>query len=309
VAYPEIPEEIRTQVYFREALAASDFQREDWQAAARSMRDAYDFLLDQQRRYKTRFHKGWELHNGGIALLRVGQVIEGVDRILMAYAEDALSAEVGLEDTIDGSPAGLTLRAAGVPEGYLGAIKEAAKRRKLAGKIPHDPNELIREARAQFAVYSQVEARIAEEARQEEAAEKRTIESLTQPPERCCFVGGNYYAGGPNLEPIRHIVSDEGFEPIMPLDFEIAETDVHHRSLLLLHLCRKAIFEVTSPAGQLMELERCRDYDIEPLLVRNVLRDQDPHVSQMISSMAGVKVEPYTTPEELRPLIHDYLCS
>lgn len=307
--HSEIPVEIRRELDLRRALAAAVFQQEDWKVAARSMQAAYEFLLDQQRRYKTRFHKGWELHNGGIALLRLGQVIEGVDKILMAYAEDALSAEVGLEDTIDGSPAGLTLRAVGVPEGYLGAIKEAARRRKLAGKIPHDPNEVIREARAQFTVDRQVEARIAEEARQEEAAEKRTIESLTQPPERCCFVGGNYYVGGPNLEPIRQIVSDEGFEPIMPLDFDIAETDVHHRSLLLLHLCRKAIFEVTSPAGQLMELERCRDYDIEPLLVRNVLRDQDPHVSQMISSMAGVKVEPYTTPDELRPLIHDYLCS
>lgn len=307
MAYLEIPEEIRGEVVFRKGLAAAYFQQEDWQAAARSMEETYNFLLDQQRRYKTRFHKGWELHNGGIALLRLGRVIEGLDRMLMAYAEDALSAQVDLEDTIDAFLAGLTLKGAGTPEGYLAAMKKVARRRKERGNVPLDPNDLIVEARAEFKLDQQLRAQIGEEARRKEAAEKRTIESLTQPPERCCFVGGNYYAGGPNLEPISQIVSDEGFEPIMPLDFEIAETDVHHRSLLLLHLCRKAIFEVTSPAGQLMELERCRDYDVEPLLVRNVLRDQDPHVSQMISSMAGVKVQPYTTPDELRPLIHDYL--
>ncbi len=306
MAQPEIPVEIRSALEDFRLLAAAAFQRQDWESAARRMNDTYGFLREEQRHYQTRFHKGWELHNGGIALIRLGQVIEGIDRILMAYVEDALSAETGSEDAIDALPAGLSLSAWGVPEEYLAAMKKVAKRRKERGNVPLDPNELLVEARAEFKLDQELRAQIGEEARQEETVEKRRIESLTEPLERCCFVGGNYYIPQ-NLELIKQIVTDEGFEPIMPLDFKIPENDVHDRSLLLLHRCRKAVFEVSSPAGQLMELERCRDYNIRPLLLRQTFSGQEPEVSAMISSMADVEMKAYSMPDELRRLIHDYL--
>lgn len=306
MAQPEIPVEIRSALEDFRLLAAAAFQRQDWESAARRMNDTYKFLREAQQRYQTRFHKGWELHNGGIALIRLGPAIEGIDRIFMAYVEDALSAETGSEDAIDALPAGLSLSAWGVPEGYLAATKKVAKRRKERGNVPLDPNELTVEIRAEFKLDQELRAQIGEEARQEEAVEKRRIESLTEPLERCCFVGGNYYTPQ-NLELIKQIVTDEGFEPIMPLDFKIPENDVHDRSLLLLHRCRKAVFEVSSPAGQLMELERCRDYNIRPLLLRQTFSGQEPEVSAMISSMADVEMKAYSMPDELRRLIHDYL--
>jgi hypothetical protein len=306
VAQPEIPVEIRAALEDLRLLAAAAFQRQDWESAARRMNDTYEFLRKQQQRYQTRFHKGWELHNGGIALIRLGRAIEGIDRILMAYAEDALSAETGSEDAIDALPAGLSLRAWGVPEKHLAAMKKVAKRRKERGNVPLDPNELVVEALAEFKLDQELRAQIGEEARQEETVEKRRIESLTEPLELCCFVGGNYYTRQ-NLELIKQIVTDEGFKPIMPLDFEIPENDIHDRSLLLLHRCRKAVFEVSSPAGQLMELERCRDYNIRPLLLRQTSSGQKPEVSAMISSMADVEMKAYSMPDELRRLIHDYL--
>jgi hypothetical protein len=131
VAYPEIPLEIRSELDDLRTLAAAAFQREEWQTAAERLHQIYEFLVTQQRRYQTRFHKGWELHNEGVALVYLGRSIEGVDRILVAYVEDALSAETGLEDGIDGSPAGLTLTTWGVPKEYLAAIKNVAKQRKL----------------------------------------------------------------------------------------------------------------------------------------------------------------------------------
>lgn len=310
--YPQVPITIRPELDSLRVSAAAAFQRGDWETAARRMDETYNFLLEQQRHYETRFHKGWELYNGGLAHIKLEQFDEGVKKIFLAYAEDALSADMGQEDAIDELPAGVLFGGAAERGEFVApiaaAIKTVARQRKEEGQIPHDPEELFKAAlRPVVTGYEQAQAPIVEEARREEAAEKRTIESLTQPWDRCCFVGGNYYAGGPNLEPIMQIVRDEGFEPVMPLRFEFPQTDVHHRSLLLLHLCRKAVFEVTLPAGQLMELERCRDYDIEPLLVRNVLHDQDAHVSQMISTMANVKVDGYTNLDELRSLIRDYL--
>ena len=92
-------------------------------------------------------------------------------------------------------------------------------------------------------------------------------------------MGGHYYAAGPNLELLRELVEDEGLDAIVPIDFDMRGSDVHHRGLLLLHLCSKAVFEVTLPAGQLMELERCRDYDIKPPLIRSTMFYQDPQLS------------------------------
>jgi len=295
VTYPDIPVEIRAELSLRRNVAAAVFQAQAWADAARGLEETYHFLLEQQQRYSTRFHKGWELHNQGIALLQLGDISDGITKIYQAYVEDALSADPGSEDAIDESPAGQTLRRFGAPEDVLTAIKSIARDRKARGDIPLIPNAILSDLSLAGTSYERAQASAAEGAKESEPREKRTIEDgLKLPFERRCFVGGHYYGGGPNLEEIRQIVESEGFDPILPVDFEIGEQDVHHRSLLLLHLSSRAIFEVTFPAGQLMELERCRDYNIEPLLVRNTLRDQDPHVSAMISSMSGYDVRPTT---------------
>ena len=88
------------------------------------------------------------------------------------------------------------------------------------------------------------------------------------------------------------------------------DADIHHRSLLLLHLCKKAIFEVTSPAGQLMELERCRDYGVRPLILRQVMPttdSADASVSAMIATMADQDVRAYSTTPQLKALVKEYL--
>lgn len=308
MTYPDIPVQIRAELSLLRTVAAAVFQAQAWEDAARGLEKAYDFLVAQQQRYSTRFHKGWELHNQGIALLQLDDISDGITKIYLAYVEDALSAEPGSEDAIDESPAGQTLRRFGAPEEVLTAIKGIARGRKMRGDIPLIPSAVLAELSLVGTSFERAQASAAEGAKERGTREKRTIEDgLSLPIERRCFVGGHYYGGGPNLEEIKQIVRAEGFDAIMPIDFEIGEQDIHHRSLLLLHLCSKAVFEVTFPAGQLMELERCRDYNVKPLLVRNTLRDQDPHVSAMISSMSGYDVRPYSTIDELRRLIGDDL--
>ncbi len=65
--YPEIPEEIKRKLDTLRVEAAAAFQREEWDTAARKLKETYEFLLSQQKHYERRFHKGWELHNLGIA--------------------------------------------------------------------------------------------------------------------------------------------------------------------------------------------------------------------------------------------------
>ena len=56
-----------------------------------------------------------------------------------------------------------------------------------------------------------------------------------------------------------------------------------------------------------MELERCRDYDIRPLIVQNVIGNQDLQTSEMIGTMADSDVRPYMDNLQLRQLIETYL--
>ena len=305
MTYPQIPMEIRRELDSLRVSAAEAFQREDWETAVRRLEETELFLLRQQERYGRRFHKGWELHNAGIALLRLQRFGDGATKIFLAYGEDALSTETGDEDTIDGSPAGLTLKSLKVREDLLEAMKMAARRHKQAGTVPFITEELLEEVlSAASTTVEQAQAPVVEHARERESRSKRTIASLIGPKERRCFVGGNYFLGGPNLMDIKRIVIHEGFDAILADDFESDDSDVHEHSMLLLHHCSKAVFEVTCPVGELMEIERCRDYSIRPLLLRQTLPDRYPTVSEMITAM---EVAPYSLVAELEPLIHEYL--
>lgn len=307
--YPEIPDEIRSELDRLRSEAAAAFTAERWAEAASLLDDSYNFLRREEENYARRFHKGWELHNAGIALLNTARRAEGVRKIFLAYVEDALSADPGQEDAIDGGPAGSVLKRLGTPLDLLRTIKGVAGRLKKEGTVVTVPDLILDSALQSVArTYATIAASLVRQAeRESESRQARSIEHLDAPIEKRCFIGGNYFVGGPNLEEIRQAVVDQGFDAIVARDFDVDADMTHHRSLLLLHLCSKAIFEVSVPAGQLMELERCRDYDIRPFLLRQILPDADPLVSEMISSMAETKVHPYSTLDEMRRLIQEYL--
>lgn len=314
VGYPTIPVEIRPELDSRRRRAAEAFERREWVSAADRLNEVYQFLLDQQERYDTRFHKGWELHNGGVALLLSGQVASGLRRILLAYAEDCISADPGAENAADQGLAGEVLRQFGTSKSLLSTIRSAITRQKVAGQVPRNPDRIVDEASepgwAEFQIVTVQEAQqqLAQQAEKREEASTRTIENdLDLPFERRCFVAGNYFDHWPTLQEIKKFVGEGGFDPVFVGDFDIPDSLIHHHSLLLLHLCHKAIFEVSGPAGQLVELEKCRDYEIEPMVVVATKQGHDPTVSKMVSTMGGVDVSGYSTLAELRDIIFEYL--
>ena len=82
----------------------------------------------------------------------------------------------------------------------------------------------------------------------------------------------------------------------------------HDASLVLLHTCAYAVFDITVPGGQLMEIERARDYRVEVLLLREALSpsEQQPRVSEMLSTL-GYKIEYYSDPRDLSKIIQEFL--
>ena len=117
--------------------------------------------------------------------------------------------------------------------------------------------------------------------------------SINHPPgdiENRVFIGGDYRHPSV-LREIKKIVSSLGFQPIIALDFDIPPRDINRCSKMLLHVSNYAIFEVSSSSGQLMELERTKDYDVETLVVFQVIDEKEkPKISQMISTFKVQKV-------------------
>lgn len=124
--------------------------------------------------------------------------------------------------------------------------------------------------------------------------------------DRRVFVGGNYDFMA-TLRKICDYVSGTSFTPILAWDFDVPSRRIHDFDLRLLHQCRFAIFEETSPAGELMELERTRDYGTLAIVVYQV-RDTDSQAPpSQITSMAttyGLPLVGYATFEQLEEFIN-----
>lgn len=136
------------------------------------------------------------------------------------------------------------------------------------------------------------------------------------------FVGGNY-DHMPPLRMIEKYAKQAGFKPVIPWDYKVDQEDIHDADIHILSKCGNAIFEVTSSAGQLMELERCSDNKILPIIVcairerpeemsKNSIPDS---ISTMIKTMKYVtpdgkrnyEIDGYQTFEKLKQIIHKRL--
>lgn len=98
------------------------------------------------------------------------------------------------------------------------------------------------------------------------------------------FVGGNYDFM-PLLREICKTVFDNGYQPIFAYDFEVPKDEIHDHDIRLLHNCKYAIFEVSNPAGELMEIERVRDWQISTLLIYQIRDKGNPTPPPALTSM------------------------
>lgn len=118
------------------------------------------------------------------------------------------------------------------------------------------------------------------------------------------FIGGNYNIPG-NLRAIKGYVKQAGFVPIFPLDdYDIPKDQIHDWDVRLLHNCRYAIFDVSVPAGELMEIERALTFKTKTLLVFQV-KESGQKTPEQVASMlrtSGHRLQGYSDPSDSNDL-------
>jgi hypothetical protein len=121
------------------------------------------------------------------------------------------------------------------------------------------------------------------------------------------FLGGSYLKHYSEINQIKKVCKELGYDPVIAFEFETPHDKIHHHALMLLHECSKAIFEVTEHIGQLMEIERLRDYQpVEALIVCQVNAPLSEMLVALLGSQ-GYEVKRYSRPEELEKLVRGFL--
>lgn len=279
-----------------------------WSEAVEIYKTIYQRLIDNQPQ-GSRFHKGAPLHLLGIALLHVQKTSVAIKSFLLAYAEDTLSQNPGEEERADWAPAGLVLELYfKVRPALLEVIKKLARCAKEAKQVIQDPTAILTKALAEMGVDERQIDKLCGAI--PEIEPKKSLDKLDSPWERRVFIGGSYNQIA-ILEKIKETVAQAGYDPILAADFEMPEGLIHHHTLMLLHNCKLAIFDISRENGHLIEIERASDYGIGPLFIYSAMEPgMEPHVSTMLKTRLkqhGFEPKPYRTIEGLCELVREYL--
>lgn len=128
------------------------------------------------------------------------------------------------------------------------------------------------------------------------------------------FIGGSYHLGmRSRLEEIKLAVSQAGFHPVIADKFQLEnENDTHHETMVLLHSCRLAVFELSELSGALMEIERVPDYGIHALVLFADPNSRGYQVSRMLSTFiaqhsATILLKPYIQPSRAQQHVTEWL--
>jgi len=124
------------------------------------------------------------------------------------------------------------------------------------------------------------------------------------------FLGFNYLSGS-RAEDILEAIRDSGFTPVVAIDFDIPAAKVYDCCLYLLCHCQYAVFDVTVPGGQLIEIELAHRLDTECLLVWDGWLDGPPRLSSMVQTHPLFKLNnrSYTNTSELKDHVRGFLGS
>ena len=289
-----------------EALVAHYMGRYD--EAERRFRRQYEVLLEAQEEEKRPIHKGKPLYNLGISLFMQERTQEAAHNVLLAYIEDALSQPYDSEDEADRLDAAAVLRDIfRIRLRLLREIKALSASKKQAGLWSQlrDPAELLQEVFEKEKIdpnnlLTYCDIRI--------TPGKTMPLGFPQPREQRVFIGANYDTHGHVIPEIKEVVLRKGYTPIILYEVSIPPERIHHNSLMLLHTCAYAIIDITSPAGQYMEIERAHDYNVKVLPVRSALDKIKfpPHISSMIKTL-DYPVKLYRDVRELRQIVDEFL--
>ncbi len=273
-----------------------------YEEARKGFQQMYEILLQRQPA-GARYHKGYPLHQIGMTFLLEGKSPDALRYFILAHIEDLLLQKEGEEDKADRMPASKNLRGVyKVPESALRQLKEIARNKKRMGEVVQDPNVIFDElARGRPA------PEVAKPAETPDVSEERRKPGKFESDwKRRVFVGGSYLKHYSEINQIKKVCKELGYDPVIAFEFEMPPGKIHHHALMLLHECSKAIFEVTEHVGQLMEIERLRDYQVEVLIVCQVNAPLSEMLDALLESQ-DYEVKRYSRPEELEKLVKGFL--
>lgn len=301
-----IPNEILSDIIGYEKEAYVNLRVGRYAKAEELFQKQLNLIFEWQAKKDKPIHKGAPLHMMGICLLYQEKIDAAVRFFLLAYVEDTLNVSLELESEADLAPASLMLRSAfRIDVDFLKAIKEYVAKLKKERKWAQarDPAKILE------VVLNIVKPRSLLDLCKSipKVVPKQPIDPLPGTWDKRVFVGGDY----DHLSILREIqdaIIRSGFQPILPYDFLVPPQLIHHHDLMLFHCCRLAIFEVSSPAGQLMEIERAKDYDVDTILFYTD-RDGPPHSLTSMVLTAGHIMQPYSDISDLKQKITNWLAT
>lgn len=301
-----IPNEILPDIRGYEKEGYVNLRVGRYAKAEELFRKELKLIFEWQAKKNKPIHKGAPLHMLGICLLYQNKINVALRFFLLAYIEDTLNVGLDLESEADLAPASLMLRNVfRIDVNFLKAIKEYVAKLKKEGKWAQARNP----AKILEAILNITNVRNLLNLCKSlpKVVPKQPIDPLPGTWDKRVFIGGDY----DHLSILREIqdaVIRSGFQPILPYDFLVPEDLIHHHDLMLLHCCRLAIFEVSSPAGQLMEIERAKDYDVDAILFYTD-RDGPPHSLTSMVLTAGYTMQSYSDISDLKDKISRWLAS
>jgi len=269
--------------------------------AQKGFEKMYKILLDEQPDGR-RYHKGHALHNIGAALYSRNPQA-ALKYFLLAYVEDLLYQPEGQEDAADTLPAGKTLSGVYiVKEDLLAALKALAKNAKTNGPVIQNPESVIKSLDKNLSKYLS-----------DKTKALAATEVLRKPGQfqsewkRRVFVGGSYSNHIAEIERIGKLCVKLGRDPVIASQFETPPHRIHHHALMLLHECRAAIFEVSDDVGQLMEIERLRDYQVSALMLCQKDKNRLSAMLKTLFEFSDCQFEQYSTMEEMDMHVRRFL--
>jgi len=309
-----LPEGIINQLIELDLKGFSEWDSGKFADAEKTFLEELEIIRKKEKEEKRAIHKGASFYNLAISLAYKGKMDEAIIYFLQAYVEDTLGVDYGQEDEADGAPAFRVLR-------YLfrlriDVILEINKhvfaiKQKGQWKNAVDPLVILKQVETSLGLkLSEVSTWV--KVIPEKFTPKMPL-GFPQPWEHRVFIGGAYRNSESMkaLYKIKDAVRRKDFRyiPIMGLDVYV-DKEIHHRTLLLLHTCKWAIFEVTFPAGQLMEIERSLDYETRLLIL---YKKENSDIPESVSSMTRTipqrraTFRGYKTIEDIPSIIAEFL--
>jgi len=282
----------------------------------------YDALLRYQTSRGVRVHKGHPLHNVGFATVNL-DIKKALDYFLIAYIEDVISERQ--EGQARSTPAFKTLTVGyGISQKTVEDLESWVRARKQAKTSQSNPEDELKSffsRSPKLTVSAEVKLRLDDTLRitqtisatgplQAAPSAKRSIDDLPGTYSTRVFLGGSY-SNENTLHEMEAYLRECELSGIVAIDYESpAEGEkrllnIHDLDVLLIHMCRYAIFELSFPGAQYGEIEWAIRFLNKPTF--GVKSERSPrvpaHIDDLFRDEAKREVFSYSRNEELRQYI------